>query len=167
MNYKKGSNQYRIKHKYILAVKPETWASVWFVAFVTMVSIPLVQPHITSPCPPDGCFVKTVMAYEQKSKLREVIDYIVYKFEDEGKVVVNQALQIAFCESKWNTEAYNYNSQSDLSSDFKVFQINSVHVSRYGTDFMYDWKANVDTAYKIYKQSGWGPWVCAHKLGII
>jgi phosphomevalonate kinase len=99
-----------------------------------------------------------IYSQESKSKLQEMIDYIIKTFEPEGSLVVFQALEIAQCESHWRPNAYHYNTNT--TGDYGLFQINSVHVFRYGTGFMYDWKKNVDTAYKIYKSSGWNPWVC-------
>lgn len=117
---------------------------------------------VISPCPDAGCKVNVLYVKEHRSELEEMINYIVKTFEKEGNVVVFQAMLIAQCESRWNPKAYNYNTNG--TSDYGLFQINTVHVLRYGTGFYYDWKQNVDVAYKIYKQSGWNPWVCKEVL---
>ena len=113
------------------------------------------KPKVISPCASTGCMI---YSKESKSQLQEMIDYIIKVFEPEGSLVVFQALEIAQCESHWRPQAYHYNT--NYTSDYGLFQINTVHVLRYGTGFFHDWKENVNVAYKIYKSSGWNPWVC-------
>ena len=141
----------------------------WFlmvILFFILVGIVLyvTKEKVISPCPNDcsGAMVKVVYASEEKTELEQMVSYITQVFQPEGKQVVYQALQIAQCESKWNPKAYNFNTNG--SSDYGLFQINSVHEKRYGQGFMYSWKANVDTAFALYKFQGWRPWVCKYVL---
>ena len=116
------------------------------------------QPPIISPCPDTGCYVKVVYAKSEASELEQAISYVIKKFEPEGMTVVIQALDIMKCESHLNINAYNYNDNG--SSDYGLFQINTIHIKRYGNKFMHDWKANIDVAYDLYKHQAWSPWVC-------
>ena len=60
-----GSNQYKEKRR---VLKPEAWASIWFVAFITSLTVWFVQPRIVSPCPETGCFLHTIYAKESPDK---------------------------------------------------------------------------------------------------
>jgi len=68
----------------------------------------------------------------------------------------NMALAIAMAESNINCNALgiNYNG----SADFSVFQINSAHIKRFGLETIASCKSNIDTAYTLWKESGWGIW---------
>jgi len=90
------------------------------------------------------------------SELEEIVAYITRTFEPEGKDVVVEAINCFYSESGLRTDAYNFNSNN--TSDHSVAQINSVHIGRFGDGFTKDWKENIDTAYKIYKEQGWNPW---------
>lgn len=70
--------------------------------------------------------------------------------------------QIIKCESGWNPEALNKNTNGTF--DLGLFQINTVHkVSRLE---MLDYKKNIEYGIKLYKKQGVTPWVCARKLNI-
>lgn len=64
----------------------------------------------------------------------------------------------------FNTRATNYNANGSI--DRGVFQINSVHLKMVNGDSekLYDPEINIEIAYKLYKKSGWTPWV-AYKSG--
>jgi hypothetical protein len=72
----------------------------------------------------------------------------------------NTALTIMKCESGGRANAMNVNSGGSI--DRGLFQINSCH----GTHSTFDPEKNVAYAYRLYRSSGWKPWVCASKLGI-
>lgn len=95
-------------------------------------------------------------------KTSQIVAEIAKEFEPEGKYVIREALAVAFCESGWRTEALNKNTNG--STDHSVFQINSVHTKKRGFEFTTDWKQNIKVAYQLYKEQGWGPWVCAKKV---
>ena len=114
----------------------------------------LTEAPVLSPCPEQGCFVKTVMAKEPKSELQEIIDYIVKVFSPEGDRVVTQALSCFISESHLNPKAYNWNTNS--TADVGIAQINDVHGLT--VEQRQNWKFSVDYAYKLYKQQGFRPW---------
>lgn len=156
MKNKIGTNQYRIKHKHFLGVFPETWASIWFVIAVTAILIPIVKPKITSPCPDDGCFVKTVYAKESKPELQELVDYILQVFAPAGRSAQVHALTCFASESGLRPDAHNHNANG--TEDYGPAQVNSVHIKRFGQGFVYDWRANIRVAFQIYQASGWSAW---------
>ena len=155
-----------MKHSKVLAnqkiirrYQHRSWYLMVILIFIAAGAIVFATtPKVISPCASTGCQIAHVYEKESKTQLEEMISYIVKTFEPEGSLVVFQALEVAQCESHWNPQAYNYNT--NLTGDYGLFQINTVHIVRYGSGFMYDWKTNVDVAYKIYKSSGWNPWVC-------
>ncbi len=55
-------------------------------------------------------------------------------------------------------ETYHYNSDGTL--DWGYFQINTVHLKRPGLNLrdLLDCKANIDFAYQLYRERGFGPW---------
>lgn len=58
---KRGTNGYKIKHRY------HFFSSVWFIAFVVAVAVPFVQPKIVSPCPESGCGVEIIYVKDAPS----------------------------------------------------------------------------------------------------
>jgi hypothetical protein len=133
------------------------------VVAIGMYILQKTQPTIISPVPESYSSIQwSVEASKKKvrtpSEIEEVYAYIVQTFEKHGKNVVKQAIDIANCESRMNIKAYNFNKNG--TGDYSVFQINSVHIKKYGEQFMHDWKENVRVAEKIYAKQGWNPWVC-------
>ena len=55
-------------------------------------------------------------------------------------------------------EIYHYNSDGTL--DWGYFQINTVHLKRAGVNLrdLLDCKANIDFAYRLYRERGFEPW---------
>lgn len=72
----------------------------------------------------------------------------------------DEALAIMKCESGGNPNAVNYNSNS---VDRGLMQVNSCH----GAGSTFDPEGNIAYSYRLYRSSGWRPWVCARKIGII
>lgn len=66
-----------------------------------------------------------------------------------------EALSVARCESALDPNAYN-------AGNYGVFQINSVHAAKVGGNLqaLFDPVVNVDVAYRIWLDQGWGPWAC-------
>lgn len=94
----------------------------------------------------------------------KIMAYIVEKFQDDAADMISI---IRTCEnSSFNQEATNYNRNG--TTDHGIAQINSIHEKTCGTDFKTNWKANIDCAYKIYKNSGesFRPWACSHVIGV-
>lgn len=73
---------------------------------------------------------------------------------------IQTALQVAYAESGWNQSARNRNSNG--STDYGLFQINSIHnpSAAVKTDML----ANAKFAKSLYDKQGWRPWV-AYKTG--
>ena len=95
----------------------------------------------------------------------EVIGQIVIEFGEYDRHIIKQAIDIAYKESGLKYNAYNFNSNG--TSDYSVFQVNTVHIKRFGDKFTYNWKENIRVAHILYEEQGWRPWVAAHKLGYV
>lgn len=95
----------------------------------------------------------------------EVIAEIVEVFKNEDRHTIKKMIDIAYGESglRWNAHNKNTNNTFDTGP----LQINSIHTKRYGTKFLTDWKESIKVGYALYKQSGFGPWVVAKKLGYV
>lgn len=99
----------------------------------------------------------------EPSDKQEIYLYIIEKFGDDG---ANAITMIRKCEnSTFDQTRTNHNRNGTI--DYGIFQVNSIHAARYGSEFMTDWKANVDTAYEIYKAAGkkFTPWTCSYEIG--
>lgn len=90
----------------------------------------------------------------------EIMAYILEVFGSEA----HRAIWVANCESGLRKDAIN-KANNNGTTDYGVFQINSVHIKRYGKDFTTDWQENVRVAKKIYDAQGFTPWVCAKSIG--
>lgn len=155
-----GSNQYQYKY----GLSKDAIISVWAVAFFTLAGVNLVNvlsAKVTSPCPDTGCnnhFIKTVYAKESKTELQEITEYIVKKFEPEGRQVAVKALACFISESGLRNNAVGVNKNG--TNDVGVAQINSIHGM--STEDRMDYKKNIDKAYQIYKSRGWKAWYGAY-----
>ncbi len=81
------------------------------------------------------------------------------RFQDDA---ANAITLIRKCEnSTFDQSRTNHNNNGTI--DYGIFQVNSIHTKKYGDAFIADWRANVDTAYKIYQSAGntFRPWTCA------
>jgi hypothetical protein len=100
---------------------------------------------------------------EPLSEKQEILSYIVAKFGDRSPDAI---VMLRKCEnSKFNQEATNHNNNG--TTDYGIFQVNSIHEKRYGSEFKTDWKSNIDTAFEIYKSHGYKftAWSCANWAG--
>lgn len=146
-----GSNQHETKHR---IVDPETWASIWFVAFMVAFILPFMKEKIISPLSESPLVVQA--DEPEKSELQKVIGYITYKFEPEGKDVVVRAINCFYSESGLRPLAYGWN-EWNKTSDVGVAQVNSVH--GWTVEQLQDYKFNIDKAYELYKASNsFSPW---------
>ncbi|MDO8430390.1 MAG: hypothetical protein Q7S72_00145 [Candidatus Taylorbacteria bacterium] len=125
-------------------------------------TVVLANKPLISPIPNDFIVynpdITPTPTYNPNPTKAEVVAEVARVFESEKPEVLKKALDISFCESKWNAKAYNFNSNH--TGDHSVFQVNDVHTSRFGNTFKTNWKENIQVAHKIYKKQGWGPWVC-------
>lgn len=163
MSNLRGSNQHKTKYR---IVSTSTWASVWFIAFITLaISVILYQQKqaflrsVTSPCPVGGCVVRVAQAAEPTPTpappptTANIVAYIAKKFEPEGKAVVVKAINCFYSESGLRAEAVGQNNDGPRSKDHGVAQLNDYWhklTDREKTDYI----ANIDRAYKIYKGRG-------------
>ncbi len=76
-----------------------------------------------------------------------MISYINTIFGKDAPV----AYRIMMCESSGNPLARN-------GQNFGLFQINYVHVKRFGIKFETDPNENIRVAYVLYKEQSWSPW---------
>lgn len=77
----------------------------------------------------------------------------------------SQAIAVASAESGLRAGATNHNT--DGSTDYGCYQVNSIHRNRVAGNLnaLYDAQTNVQVAYAIYSEQGWCPWVAARKIG--
>ncbi len=100
-----------------------------------------------------------LVATPSASPKQEVMQYIIEVFGDDA----DRAIWVAKCESGLRTNALNDKNRNG-TVDHGVFQINSVHTKRFGSEFKTDWKENVRVARKIQQEQGFKPWVCAKSI---
>ena len=76
----------------------------------------------------------------------------------------DEALRVANCESRFNPR-----ERSSAGAE-GIFQIipgyHAWRIARVGGSDLYDAATNVRVAFDLFKEQGWRPWVCAHRLGI-
>lgn len=99
------------------------------------------------------CGLSSSAAASQGTQGGDVEAYILSVFGADGPT----AVAVATCESGLDPSAYNPSGASG------VFQIMPATALAVGTDpaLLFDWEVNVDTAYRLYQEQGWAPWVCA------
>jgi len=72
------------------------------------------------------------------------------------------AYEIMLCESKGNPEAHNF-SHKTKDDSWGLFQINlygELAKTRPSPEWLKIPENNIDYAYKIYLENGWGQWTC-------
>lgn len=101
--------------------------------------------------------VKITMGHVTTSQM-DIIKMIVAEFEDQGSATVATAIRIANCESKFNESAEHVNNNG--STDFGVFQINSIH--GYSTYKLLAAAENIKIAKAMFIKNGhsWNAWSC-------
>ena len=101
---------------------------------------------------------------QKPATVENVVAEIARVFGPEGKSVVKEALDISMCESGWRADAYNFNTNK--TSDFNIFQVNSIWTKVFGNLFQTNWLENIRVAHEIYLRShSFNAWVCSRKLG--
>jgi len=103
--------------------------------------------------------VKVPVPLNCKTEKCQIMAYIVERFGDDAADAITM---INKCENHaFNPKATN-TANSNGTIDRGIFQINSIH----GGDEMYNWRTNIDAAYKIFKNRGWGAWSCSYVIGV-
>ncbi len=87
---------------------------------------------------------------------KDIARYICQKFGLENCKI---ALAVAKAESGLNCNAVNINKNG--TADIGVFQLNTVHLNKNGWSLekMGGCYSNVDLAYQLWLEQGWGAWV--------
>lgn len=94
-----------------------------------------------------------------------VVGEIARVFEPEGKGVVKQALEVAFCEGGWREDAQN--STSSAGGVFQFIDDTWVRMRkrmgvRQDLELKKNYKHNIETAYELWKleRVKWSNWEC-------
>jgi len=105
---------------------------------------------------------KPVVATEHIWTDQDIYDYISTKNWD-----FSVAIRMAKSENFWNLNHHfncsRTNTNKDGTTDYGVFQINSVHTKRvakhgWTMEDMKDCQKNIDIAHEIWTEQGWIPW---------
>lgn len=170
----KGTNQHRARYR-VYGLKAGTWFSiaivVLFIAGVIQVSLFLKEHEPVTLISPIA-YRAHAMELEQAIPVeastpeqQQIRDYIIEVFGADS----DKAFALLGCENaKLNPKAVNTAGNSPAGSrDIGVFQINEYWQQVNGR-FLFDWKINVQIAYKIYVDNGrsFERWTCGRKLGI-
>lgn len=160
---RKGSNQFQTKKRLTVL---ESVLIIIVLTGVGSLALLKLEPPVISPLPDSVVFAEGPTPTPIiDPRWPNVIKLIVDEFEPEGPQVTYQAISVAKAESGWKSDAYNWNTNN--TADQCVFQINDVHIKRFGTKFKTDLKECIRVAHVIYKRQGWKPWVAAKKLGLV
>ncbi len=121
----------------------------------SFVASPVVEAVESQSLPPSAVLVAETAPLTEK---QEIMSYIVEVFGDDADDAIALVGQ---CENKgWNPQAVNHNKNG--SRDLGIFQLNDRY---HGGEENFDWKTNIDKAYKIFSRQGWTPWSCAWVIG--
>ena len=91
----------------------------------------------------------------------EIIAEIVRVFGEEAP----NAFNVLYCENRGlRPDAINHNRNG--STDHSIFQINSIHIKRFGNKFTTDWKENIRVAHVLQQEQGWRIWSCSSRVDI-
>lgn len=111
------------------------------------------QPEVTTKAPAEAEREGSTGTQQEQSELSEIVAYIAYKFEPEGKDVVVRAINCFYSESGLRSNAVGQNNDAPKSKDFGVAQLND-YWHNLTEEQKTDYKANIDKAYDIYKGRG-------------
>ena len=139
----------------------------WFLSLVLVficawLLVKATNPKIISPCPDTGCYVKTVYAKDEQPDMVRLISQTTSEFAPEGASVVHDAINVLWCEHRFNGVSNDVPHKNDNGSfDYSVFQINSLWAKVYGTKYQTDWKENIHIAHLIWLRShSFQDWSC-------
>ncbi len=161
----------------VLGMATATISCGWWIDHNSITAVASDQPNLdsqavqiqivsSSPAPSDDAkplgestettVVQAITPHE-KSEKEQILAYIVEVF---GEDAADAIVVVRKCEnSAFNPRATNHNRNGSI--DRGIFQLNSAY---WGGEELYDWKTNVDVAYKVFTRAGkkWTPWTCAH-----
>ena len=75
----------------------------------------------------------------------------------------DQAVRIAYCESKFIPTARSYAGARGV---FQIMPVHSWRIARVKGKDLYDPKTNIKVARHIFDDQGWAPWSCARIVGL-
>ncbi len=86
-------------------------------------------------------------------------DWVLGEWEKVGQR--EMADKIISCESKWNMNATNVNTNKTF--DFSLYQWNSIHIKSglLTAECLGSYKCQTQKAIEMWKKLGWKPWVCS------
>jgi len=92
--------------------------------------------------------------------------YLRWKGQQEGydDYTISKLIRVFRCESGFNLDEKALGKHGD-SGVAQIIPGTWLHYGCSGDPFTF--KDNIDCAYKIFGKSGFSPWVCARKLGIV
>lgn len=137
-------------------------ASIWFdknqitTKPILQISAKVNKPIQVTPRQPVEKPNEELVKMVAENEKPELAKYICEKFGEANCAV---ALAVAKAESGMRCDALNINVGS---ADLGVFQLNTIHLAKGGgwtLSKMGDCYGNVDLAYELWKQNGWGAWV--------
>lgn len=129
--------------------KHRSWYMGIILFFILVgVALYFTQDKVISPCQ-EVCHVDVVMLKETKPELQEIVDYILTVFAPSGRQAQVKALACFISESGLRKDAVS------LTNDHGIAQINLTYHRLVDP---YNYKANIDMAYQIYKNRGWDAW---------
>ncbi len=130
-----------------------------------------LNPPLLNPCPSGTCevldnairYAKVEVKPVDSYKWDEVAKLIIEEFSELGKKTTFEALQIAYCESRWEEDAVNTKNKHG-TWDGGAFQFNSIH--KITPEKLFDVKENVRLAKQMFVRNGksWNAWACKRVL---
>ncbi len=147
-----------------------TYWYVWFFLFLAFLILwsSLLSPR-KAPLSPLGITKVEEVKAEQPSEeyYKETpLKYLRYRGQQLGidEYTITKFISVMKCESGLRADAINKNTNGTF--DLGIAQINDVHGKKISRADRLDFIKNIDYAYKLFLDQGFGPWTCARKLGI-
>jgi len=151
----KGGYWYHQKQKQ-KAFRRASWATLTlYVSVAILIGFAATRTVLAGQKPPtihQGIDVKTDDT--KWTFTHETVEQMVVRLANEYGVDPERALAIAWCESRDNPLATNYNKNG--SNDKGIFQINSIH--KVPDSCRLDAECNIDWTMKTIKKQGFQPW---------
>lgn len=155
---KQGTNKYQDKYHYPLGLSKQVfWDAIWIVTLLLLIGAifaMLQRPtkDFISPIPKGylPTIVKTVYAGEKDD---DIVGYIRQVF---GEKYADQAIKVAYCESRLNPKA-----RGDGGNSIGTFQIN-IRWHKIMPKFLLNPKINILVAKQLFDEnhSKWNLWSC-------
>ena len=101
--------------------------------------------------------------------IRDLIKQAAYNAGFRGSHL-EAAVDIANCESQFNTNAHCLNCVPGVKEDSRgLWQINVNAHPQYKNVNLFDAQVNANAAFQVYKEANntFKPWTCAKKLGLV